>query len=232
MLKADITSTFKSKSMNPPSMSFSSVFLPLQMTQTVLKKSPWRNVLPRSALSRTFSLEVSRPVHPVCGCAGRLLIYKRHRGKQGRYFCADITKIDYPHKLRISRKRISKHPKHYTKKYNTLVRMIRVTNRITPMSVRPQPKVQCKERAKTTETKSARHVHAISQHHELRIMAHARSNIQRQRDTQNHQPCSARSRNHPRDNAEHRVRNHKRPLRATHRRYKCSRSCGRLSNHR
>lgn len=50
--------------MNPPSMSFSSVFPPLKMTQTVLKKFPWRNVLPRSALPQTFSIEVSRPVHP------------------------------------------------------------------------------------------------------------------------------------------------------------------------
>ena len=63
MLKAD-NEHIQSKSMNPPSMSFSSVFLPLQMTQTVLKKSPWRNVLPRSALPQTFSLKVSRPVHP------------------------------------------------------------------------------------------------------------------------------------------------------------------------
>lgn len=54
-------------------MSFSSVFLPPQMAQTALMKSPWRNDLPRSAPSQTFSFEVSRPVHPNVDVPGGFL---------------------------------------------------------------------------------------------------------------------------------------------------------------
>lgn len=39
-------------------------FPPLQMMQTVLKNSQWWNALPRSVQPQTFSLKVSRPVHP------------------------------------------------------------------------------------------------------------------------------------------------------------------------
>ena len=76
--------------------------------------------------------------------------------------------------------------------------------------------MQSKKRAKTAEPKRTRHVHAIGQHHKLGIVTHARSDIQRQRDTQDHKPYSARSRNHPRDNAQHRVRNPKRALRGSY----------------
>lgn len=109
------------------------------------------------------------------------------------------------------------------------MRVVRVTNRITPMSARPQPKMQSKKRAKTAEPKRARHVHAIGQHHKLRIMVHARCHNQGQRDTQDHKPHGARSRNHPRDNAQHRVRHPKGSLRAL--RGRCSRhgSCSRGS---
>ena len=114
-----------------------------------------------------------------------------------------------------------------TREIKTLMRVVRVTNRITPMSARPQPKMQRKKRAKTAEPKRARHVHAIGQHHKLRIMVHARCHNQGQRDTQDHKPHGARSRNHPRDNAQHRVRHPKGSLRAL--RGGCSRyrSCSR-----
>ena len=106
---------------------------------------------------------------------------------------------------------------------------MRVTNRITPMSARPQPKMQSKKRTKTAEPKRARHIHAVGQHHELRIMTHSRSDIQRQRDAQNDKPYSARSRNQPRDNAQHRVRNPKRAIRALRGGYSGYRSCSRGS---
>ena len=76
--------------------------------------------------------------------------------------------------------------------------------------------MQSKKRAKAAEPKRACHVHAVGQHHELRIVTHARSDIQHQRDAQNHKPHSARHRNHPRDNAQHRVRNPKRALRGSY----------------
>ena len=106
---------------------------------------------------------------------------------------------------------------------------MRVTNRITPMSARTQPKMQSKKRTKTAEPKRARHIHAVGQHHELRIMTHSRSDIQRQRDAQNDKPYSARSRNQPRDNAQHRVRNPKRAIRALRGGYSGYRSCSRGS---
>lgn len=109
------------------------------------------------------------------------------------------------------------------------MRVMRVTNRITPMSARPQPKMQSKKRAKTAEPKRARHVHTVGQHHKLRIVTHTRSDIQRQRDTQNHKPHSARSRNQPRDNTQHRVRHPKGLLRTPRGGYSGYRSCSRGS---
>ena len=109
------------------------------------------------------------------------------------------------------------------------MRVMRVTNRITPMSARTQPKMQSKKRTKTAETKSARHIHAVGQHHELRIVTHSRRDIQRQRDAQNDKPHSARSRNQPGNNAQHRVRHPKGPLRALRGGYSGYRSCSRGS---
>lgn len=106
---------------------------------------------------------------------------------------------------------------------------MRVTNRITPMSARPQPKMQSKKRTKTAEAKRARHVHTIGQHHKLRIMAQTRHHNHRQRNSQNDKPGSARSRNHPRDNAQHRVRNPKRALGVLRGGYSRYRSCSRGS---
>lgn len=110
------------------------------------------------------------------------------------------------------------------------MRVMRMANRITPMSARTQPKMQSKKRTKTAEAKSARHVHAICQHHKLRIVTHSRCDIQRQRDAQNDKPHSARSRNQPRDNTQHRVRNPKRALRALRGGYSGYRSCNRGSS--
>ena len=203
-------------------MSFSSVFLPLKMTQTVLKKSPWRNVLPRSALPQTFSLEVSRPVHPFCGCAGRLFMRRYRKNRQ--YLSVDLKKKAKIFKTRVQIKELKTLHK-TTREIKTLMRVMRVTNRITPMSARPQPKMQSKKRAKTAEAKRARHIHAIGQHHKLRIMAQTRHHNHRQRNSQNDKPCSARSRNHPRDSAQHRVRNPKRALRAIRGGYSRYRSC-------
>lgn len=109
------------------------------------------------------------------------------------------------------------------------MRVMRMANRITPMSARTQPKMQSKKRTKTAEAKSARHVHAICQHHKLRIVTHSRCDIQRQRDAQNDKPHSARSRNQPGNNAQHRVRNPKRALRALRGGYSGYRSCNRGS---
>lgn len=209
-------------------MSFSSVFLPLKMTQTVLKKSPWRNVLPRSALPQTFSLEVSRPVHPFCGCAGRLFM-RRYR-KSRRYLSVDLKKNAKIFKTRVQIKELKTLHK-TTREIKTLMRVMRVANRITPMSARPQPKMQSKKRTKTAEPKRARHVHTIGQHHKLRIMAQTRHHNHRQRDSQNDKPGSARSRNQPRDSTQHRVRDPKRTLGTAHRRYGRGRSYGSLNHH-
>lgn len=107
--------------------------------------------------------------------------------------------------------------------------VMRVTNRITPMSARPQPKMQSKKRTKTAEAKRARHVHTIGQHHKLRIMAQTRRHNHRQRNSQNDKPRSARSRNQPRDNTQHRVSHPKGLLRALRGGYSGYRSCSRGS---
>gem|GEM_PF-5421224 len=152
-----------------------------------------------------------------CGCAGRLFI-RRYR-KNRRYLSVDLKKNAKIFKTRVQIKKPKTLPK-TTREIKTLMRVMRVTNRITPMSARPQPKMQGKKRAKTAEPKRARHVHTIGQHHKLRIMAQTRCHNHRQRNNQNDKPYSARSRNHPRDNAQHRVRNPKRVLRTAHRRYR------------
>lgn len=107
--------------------------------------------------------------------------------------------------------------------------VMRVANRITPMSARPQPKMQSKKRTKTAEAKRARHVHTIGQHHKLRIMAQTRHHNHRQRNSQNDKPGSARSRNQPRDNTQHRVSHPKGLLRALRGGYSGYRSCSRGS---
>lgn len=55
MSKADNEHAQKQE-LEPSLYEFSSVFPPLQMTQTVLKNSQWRNALPRSVQPQTFSL--------------------------------------------------------------------------------------------------------------------------------------------------------------------------------
>ena len=161
-----------------------------------------------------------------CGCAGRLFM-RRYR-KSRRYLSVDLKKNAKMFKTRVQIKELKTLHK-TTREIKTLMRVMRVANRITPMSARPQAKMQSKKRAKTAEPKRARHVHAIGQHHKLRIVTHTRGDIQRQRDAQNDKPGSARSRNHPRDSAQHRVRNPKRALRALRGGYSRYRSCSRGS---
>ena len=65
MSKAD-NEHAQNKSLNLPSMSFSSVFPPLQTTQTVLKEFPVAERSCRATSnSRLLAYRVSRPVHPV-----------------------------------------------------------------------------------------------------------------------------------------------------------------------
>lgn len=148
---------------------------------------------------------------------------RRYR-KSRRYLSVDLKKNAKIFKTRVQIKELKTLHK-TTREIKTLMRVMRVTNRITPMSARPQPKMQSKKCTKTAEPKRARHVHAIGQHHKLRIMAQTRRHNHHQRNSQNDKPGSARSRNHPRDSAQHRVRNPKRALRVLRGGYSRYRSC-------